>query len=395
MSRWGLVRLERESFDPSALPELAEGAHPASYTGPVQLVSDVAQAIAPLERPRAGELVVTPRSIDQFTGRITRLFESHSGLVQRVGINGLAAGDVLVPAAGGLCHLVDGQSAALAFSPRFVALRPHSVAGLVLWALLSSRWGIRARRSAAPVTSRSLSPGMLGSIRIPSLAQGDLPDGLHLSPPTERLARLLPEPSVVLELEGSESSRWRKVHLQAIDAWDPLVLDAVSITGPRRPIREFASVTTAQGVPRRNQLAGPVGGSLPMLSARDVSMGASATTWAPRGPITTVAGPGDVVVTRIGPRHRVALVDQELAVGSELLVVHCGDSRVGRALASYLDSPEGRKRLGGLESGSVLRRVPAAALARLDVPWPLPDGEFEAGNRRRLADRIAEGLPWR
>ena len=307
--------------------------------------------------------------------------------MQRVGINGLALGDVLVPAAGGLCHLVDGQSAALAFSSRFVALRPHSVSGLMLWALLSSRWGIRARRSAAPVTSRSLSPGTLGSIRIPSLAHGDLLDSPHLSPPNERLVRLLPEPSVALELEGAESSQWRTVHLQAMGAWDPRIVDTVTITGPRRPIREFADVTAARGVPERHQLAGPVGGSLPVLLARDVSIGASATTWAPRDLVTTVAAPGDVVVTRIGPRHRVALVDRELAIGSELLVVHCGDPQVGRALASYLDSPEGRKRLGGLEIGSVMRRVPAAALAGLEVPWPLRDGESEAGNRPTLADR--------
>ena len=47
----GLVWVERESFDPRSLPELAEGAHPASYSGPVQLVSDVAQAIAPSAAP--------------------------------------------------------------------------------------------------------------------------------------------------------------------------------------------------------------------------------------------------------------------------------------------------------------------------------------------------------
>lgn len=389
MSRWIVSELTPTTWDPHAYETLLPSAFPASYAGPVVSVADVCTVLRPLSSANRGALVVAPGGTSRRSGRIERLTASKGQPVFRLEARGLELGDVLVPAAGvAPCVLIDERHSSTAFSHGYVALRPNRFPPVLLWALLSSRSGERARSAATEgqppfrMDARSI-----GRIRLPALPHD------RQARLVTRIRALLPEPPVLLTAESARTSRWVLVDVVGRRDWNPArVIIESDVEGGVR-IDEIASVLAPRGVSRGHQLSRPAEGAVPVLTAACVTKGRGPSTWAPPGIQMEVAFPGDVVLTRIGPRHRVATPDAGIAFGTELLVIRCHDPAVAPALASYLASEGGASRVGALDSGTTIPRLTLDGVRSFPIPWPLPAvAAFEPADRRVLAERLEERL---
>ena len=353
---------EHRSWDPQSL--LAVSAALLYGTSlPLVRVREVAEVLRAATPAAAEQAVVLPSGLSPQTGAIARTRRDYAGPVHNLGTaaNQLRPGDVLLPRmAGSPALLLTARHAELAFSDGFLALRPTDpAAGVLLWAILSSRRGMQVR-SASSLGGSTL-------LGINDLLLLEMPDLSHYAAKADdlrHLAQSVPGPSPA----EVASSWWRITTLPPDGQWTfELALRDPLIAREGRPLGDLAQVTVG-GRPR--PMAAVIGDILPVYDGVYLSRG-EVRHWAPASPGTgTVAG--DVLVGEVGLRGRARLVDEAGVAGVGVLRVRLHDPSQAAGLVRYLNSEPALALRASLAQGFI-PRLGLVVLRQFPVPDSLSD----------------------
>ena len=390
MSRWGLRPLS-DGWEPRAQGLPAPTLWPAGARAvPGRPLGELAEVTLAPTRLVPGEPVYGPGGIDPTSGRLVRQQRAKASSGFRVGLGGLELGDVLVPRSPRTpCVLLSHEHAGEAFSRQFIPLRPRALDPNLLWAMLSSTTGMRVREEISTGTLiRQLSARELLTVKVPEQL---LERAILLLPV---LRELSPVPAIRLQIDSVVASSWASIDLGGVASWAIAASEAAAGPAPgNRAIGEFAEVLTSRGVPRSRQELAPFAGGLPLMGAKDVTLGQGPSAWVSKHDARVMMQPGDVLVTRAGLKHRIAVARARAALGSELLLIRLGSPSHADSLAETLASEGLQERLSRLSTGATIPRIAAADLLKLQVPWPIPSApRFVPDDRRRLSQKLEDRL---
>ncbi len=353
-----VLRLDdHPSWDPAAL--LAVPA--AALFGddwPLVRVGEVSALLAFAKPTAVEQPVVVPGGVDVSTGAILRTRRDYSGPARSLGPGReqLRSGDLLIPRAPKLLPvLASKQHAGLSFSDGFLAIRPIDAdTGLVLWAMLASGRGARARAASAQGTTIAL----IGPTDLLAL---ELPDPARYAFLTQRLRAVLSEIPAPSHGEVARSW-WRVSELPPNGDWAfGLVLQDPAVLQLGRPLGELAEITSG----RRPTPANALGEPLPVFDGLYLTHG-EVRQWAMPHTVTAAAS-GDVLVGEVGLRSRARLVAEPGVVGAGVLRVRPAGHLEPAELVSYLNSESAQALRASLVQG-VVPRMTATALRRFPIP---------------------------
>jgi hypothetical protein len=382
------MRLKSDNWGLAVLWPRLPQAFPENYEQTAAPLGELATVVSPVARWAKGLPVVTPSSVDRRTGAVVRTYPSRGRSALLVAKDCLMLGDILVAVTPHVpAILVREVHIGLAFSTRFLALRLDDRSDpTFLWAVLSSSSGLEARSRV----------GRGGST--PAAGAGDI---LAISVPVgpnsgrqNNFEFLLPQPAVDLGADSQPESSWSYVELSGFENWNSAIQRASaaeSDTGIK--LRDIAEVYSSKGIPVRDHLQAPLPGTVPIWRATDVTEGTFPRAWvASQAGVDVVEG--DVLVTQIGPKHRIALAHRRGLLGSKVLLIRPREPGLGSDLAYFLSSPAGQQRLSLLETGSIIPTISLTAMRSLRTPWPLPrqQQEFHGVDRRPLSIKLEEAL---
>jgi type I restriction enzyme, S subunit len=100
---------------------------------------------------------------------------------------------------------------------------------------------------------------------------------------------------------------------------------------------------------------------------------------------------GDVLVTKDGTLGRVAVLDRDnVCINQSAAVLSPLEKADGIYLSTYLQSPLGQDRMLADSGGSTIKHLYITKLAKMEIPWPLPDESHDNALRiSAMEERIS------
>lgn len=386
MTAWSVMDLSNAScWTPAQLlPAPVPKAAPAHFGGSFLRLAELVHFLSPRGNSRPGEALVSSEGVSPLTGAVEPTERSASGAVFRLG-EGLQEGDVLIPLVGaGPCVLVEARHKSLAFSRKFSAVRPAVPQhGAYLWALLSSRTGVRAR-------ARLHERGDVRRIDATSLA-----DLLIPSPETWRAAptALLPREPVNRSAAQLFLGAWDTLDLREEPDWSPgWLLDPIHRYGVA--LSELGTARVGRLDPRCFQQL-PFAASVPAFRSADVGRLLVPRWWC-LAENRDIAGPSTLLVSSVS--LRVSLVVEPVAFARDIIAIDWREdtllsaAELGRRLVEYLSSSIGQRRLRESAGGATIARLTKSSLLQVAVPRPENLPAVEPHEGETLASRLEAAL---
>jgi hypothetical protein len=376
MTSW-TVSPAGDSWDPSRLLDQTMTVGPQA--SPAVRLGDLVELVPPEPLSPAVTEWVTPAAVSEESGTaVVRLQYRPERAGYRLGVN-LRAGDVLVPRHGlAPCVVVDPATAGVAFTEGFIALRPQRHAHpAVLWALLSSRSGTRARKQ------------LLAGTAVPRMAVDALLElPLHLPPVAlaHYVEALLPEPRVDRTVDQPRRTSWTMA-----DPRDGQWAEVIVTTGlgfePGRRLEDIARVLPGT-IRAHDRSELPLPGFVPVCLPENARRNDwTAKAWAqPRPPLTD----GWSFVLPAVRRYRAGSPPPGWVVGHDAYLISPLEPGTATDLIAWISGPQGQAILERFSHTTFIPRLSLSALRGLPVPRRLPAASrpSDALGRGSLADRL-------
>lgn len=377
MSEWSLAALAAGSWSPSQRlrrpPSWFGGA--AAELVPLGELARTSATVSPLpaELP-----LVTPRDVNPTTGAVepASLADGRDGL--RLGED-LRLGDVLLPRRGfGPAVLVDDDHIGLGFSG-FLLLRATSeVDPHTLWALLTSRSGLAARR-ALETGASAVTADSLRQLLVPRF-----PSQIGARVRIIRAAAL--DRSALSSLD--RTSHWRVVALRDEDPWRRRL--EREQTGEGEPLGNLGELWAGR-VDQRSCFGVTGAHRAPVLTPRDLAASQPSSLWAEGARTTTestIALASFEPFRAMQPPPGHALANGLLAIDVRAAVGETAPPSVARALARFFATLTGRQRLQAYATGTTTRRLTLSALGNVRVSAEEVLAAASADEDEDLAERL-------
>jgi len=353
---------DRHTWNPA---EVALDAFAWPTRVPVVQLREVAESLNTDATVSRGTPTISPSGLDPLFGGVLRRTHEYQGAAYMVHSDrqsdGLAAGDVLVPASSE-AHvlLVTPDLVGSVVGPTFQAFRVLLGDPLWLWGVLNSTAGKRMRELLSGIRS------IEGHTR-DQMLQARIP-----WPPLAMQHDLAPAISNVLNStlgreEAAVETWWRTIDLTTVDWRSALAAPDPSALRDGEPLASLCTGIRRGNVRRADMLESPQSGSVPVS---DIALlaGKEARRWCMATERMVVAAEGDVLVAAVGERNYASLARGATAVDRNVYALRPRDATHAPALVRYLNGPAGHARRRFLLSGTTVRSLRSAELAQLPVP---------------------------
>lgn len=308
-----------------------------------------------------GTRVITPASLDPWSGGVRRRSERYQGPAFQVGRE-LQSGDVLVASSPDIpVLLVTDRLRGAAVSTRFSALRPNSeVTPLWLWGVLNSESGrqLRALLSLGSLDAGGFKARVLDlPILVPPLARQ-----FELESSLRRI-----EAGTHIEEEEAVATWWRSADLRGQEWRLLLASPEPERLNDGEPLEALAE-QIEQGGSRDDLLPeerigafyvtdiGVLNGRPPKRWARSLGSGG------------VLASPRDVLVAAVGSRALATVATQMSVLDKNVIRVRLRNTERAEALARYLNGSVGYGLRQMLLRGSTVPHLSVRDLARMPFP---------------------------
>lgn len=334
-----------------------------------------------------GTQVIAPIGLDRVNGGVRKRTTTYRGAAYLVGggPQNLQPGDLLVPIGSEQPALfVDGHLLGASVSGGFAAYRfPTRRDAYWVWAIVNSSSGRRFRR-AHLTRSLAFERSTIDAAPIPWPNEAVRTTAASAIAEIEKQTRRVEESGV--------ETWWATADLRRV-SW-PIALatpDSSALT-EGVPLEDLANeIKAGRSFDRKTALTSSQDGAYPVVTG-SVLADRPTKWWLVDPPISTMAGPGDLLVAVVGMHANARVCTSRAVVDSGVYRIRLEDQRQAKPIAAYLNSQQGYGLRKMFISGSIIPIVGRKQIGAIRIPEPVLDGSESTGPVEPLSERLERVL---